>query len=160
MSIIIPVNSSEPNRCPNCNKKEKIIEVCKHCGYEYEYEDDDSESTDIAFRIFLTIILIMALTLLLIFLDWSIFDSRFINQIAYKKECDYNVPKPWLIRTNGNYYIIQKNDDYKEYLQGSFSKELTFPEIEPPSVFMDSCKAKRCLKLYLEKNNPLLQGYK
>lgn len=28
----------EPSRCPKCDKKENIVEVCKHCGYEYEEE--------------------------------------------------------------------------------------------------------------------------
>lgn len=35
--IIIPVDHT-PATCPSCNKREYIIEVCKHCGYVYPQE--------------------------------------------------------------------------------------------------------------------------
>lgn len=38
--ILIPMRSSEPDRCPNCNKEEYTKTLCKHCNYEYEEEDE------------------------------------------------------------------------------------------------------------------------
>lgn len=38
MIILSPTASEEVDRCPNCNKEENIVQVCKHCKYVYPEE--------------------------------------------------------------------------------------------------------------------------
>ncbi len=35
--VIIATPREDP-KCPSCNKDEKIIKICKHCGHEYKNE--------------------------------------------------------------------------------------------------------------------------
>ena len=93
--------------------------------------------------------------------DWGVLDSRLYNQVAYQKECAYVVPKNWSVQTNGSSYIVaHKDDNGTRYLTFYMGTELQYSNVQAPSVFMDSCKAKRCLRLYLEQQNSILKGYK
>ena len=40
--IFIHTRSSQPCKCPNCQKDEEIKQVCAHCGHEYEEEESGS----------------------------------------------------------------------------------------------------------------------
>jgi hypothetical protein len=143
--IFIPMNN-QPDKCPKCNKDEEIKEVCAHCGYEYP---EKKSSTILA--IILLLFAIGTLILFLMFIDWGLFNSRYFNQIRFDKECNYQVPKNWAILTNGKNYIIQKMDDSLHgCIEGSFEIDIYPAEICAPSIFIDSCTAKGCIKWYIE----------
>lgn len=105
------------------------------------------------------IMLVISIILTLKALDYFAADSMYYNQIFYKKDCDYVLPAGWSIKQNReHYYIIQKHDYWYgiQYISGPFNTDLFSAKISDPNVFLDSCRAKNCLKKYFEELDPTL----
>ena len=66
--VPIIIRQSE-SKCPECGKSEKIIEVCKHCGYEYEQDEEEYSWTKI---ILITIGILIVVWLLASIMAWAV----------------------------------------------------------------------------------------
>lgn len=90
---IIVLPDSTPDACPNCNKEELKVEVCKHCGYIYPEDNPTGKEILICFLIGLIIIIILIWGLIT-GIHWFMNNERYgyslveiiISQFEYIKE--------------------------------------------------------------------------
>ena len=74
--IYIPASSSsEPSKCPSCDKKEDIKKVCRHCDYEYKEPPTTFTEGLVAFMVIVSVIW-LCVTILVWLMDYSFGDKK------------------------------------------------------------------------------------
>jgi len=101
-----------------------------------------------------TMIFLSVLTILMI-VDNQWYNARYFNNLYYREQCDYVVPKGWKIVSNGKMFAVKCEIMQGEYLHESMNGIRTmYVNIAEPALFFSKCKAKAYLKAYLKDQEP------
>lgn len=151
--IFIPISSGS---------HEKPLEKCPKCGHEYYKKDEkDNSKTPFWYKLLLALLVAFIIIVVVWMVDYFAFNHRYTNNIIYKDECSFEVPKGWKIVSDGKMFAVKVDNNDDEYLyDGKYRIETMYASIAEPCLFFTECKAKAYLKAYLDDQKPKINGFK